>query len=59
MPEPQFFDQKTYAPTHGPARANHGAAGATYDQVYQQGQTDAINAILAALRSAGIISQNP
>lgn len=52
MPEPKFFDEDTSALTHGPAIAN--LTGGAYT-VTEQG---AINAILAALRSAGIIAQD-
>lgn len=51
MPEPQFFDEDTLAPTHGEAIAD---VGGTYDATVQA----AINDILAALRSAGIIAQD-
>lgn len=51
MPEPKFWDEDTSSPTHGPAIAN---VGATYTATEQA----AINAILAALRSAGIIAQD-
>lgn len=51
MPEPKVFDEDTLAFTHGAAIAN---VGATYDATVQ----GAINNILAALRSAGIIAQD-
>jgi uncharacterized phage-associated protein len=51
MPDPRFFDEDTSAWVHGPAIAN---AGATYTAAEQA----IINAILAALRSAGIIAQD-
>ena len=52
MPEPQFWDEDSYAPVHGPAIADlsGGAYGATAET--------AINDILAALRSAGIIARD-
>jgi hypothetical protein len=50
-PQPNQWDEDTNAPTHGPAIAN---AGATYTAAEQ----GIINAILAALRSAGIIAQD-
>ncbi|WP_446224971.1 hypothetical protein ACTWPB_07595 [Nocardia sp. IBHARD005] len=53
MPEPKFWDEDTSAPTHGPAIADP-TGGATVDAPART----AINAILAALRSAGIIAQD-
>lgn len=52
MPEPQFFDEDTLAPTHGEAIAD--LSGGTYTATEEA----AINSILAALRSAGIIAQD-
>lgn len=52
MPEPQFFDEDTHAPTHGPAIAD--LSGGAYNATAET----AINDILAALRSAGIIAQD-
>lgn len=49
MPEPTAWDEDTNAWTHGAAIAD---VGATYDATVQ----GAINDILAALRSAGIIA---
>lgn len=51
MPDPKVFDEDTNAWTHAAAIAN---AGATYTAAEQ----GIINAILAALRSAGIIAQD-
>ncbi|MGP4084172.1 hypothetical protein [Streptomyces sp. KR55] len=51
MPDPKVFDEDTNSWTHGAAIAN---VGATYDATVQA----AINAILAALRSAGVIAQD-
>lgn len=53
-PEPEFFDEDTHAPTHAANIADvPTAAGAT-----AAANATAINAILAALRSAGIIEQD-
>ncbi|MFC9966331.1 hypothetical protein ACFVH4_19050 [Nocardia ignorata] len=53
MPEPRYWDEDTSASVHGPAIADP-TGGTTIDA---QSRT-AINAILAALRSAGIIAQD-
>lgn len=52
-PEPQFHDEDTHAPVHGQHIADP-AGGATVDAESRA----AIVAILAALRSAGIIEQD-
>lgn len=53
MPDPKVFDEDTRAWVHGAAVANP-SGGATVDA---ESRT-AINAILAALRSAGILAQD-
>jgi hypothetical protein len=58
MPEPRFFDEDTYAWTHGPAHADPASPGAAYVQAEVVALRTAIVAILAALRSAGIIQQD-
>lgn len=52
MPEPTVFDEDTNAWTHGPGIAD--LSGGVYDATAE----GAINDILAALRSAGIIAQD-
>lgn len=63
MPQPGNFDEDTGSPTHGPGIANvaSNAIDATYDANEQAVLSDLrtkVNAILAALRSAGIIEQD-
>jgi hypothetical protein len=53
MPEPKFFDEDTYAYTHGEAIPDP-TGGTTVDAEARA----AISGILAALRSAGIIAQD-
>lgn len=58
MPEPKFFDQKTYAVTHGPAITDAVNAVAAPTKAEFDALVAKFNAALAALRSAGIIAQN-
>lgn len=63
MPQPQNFDEDTGSPTHGAAIANVNASAvdATYDANEQAVLSDLrtkVNAILAVLRSAGLIEQD-
>lgn len=58
MASPKFFDKTTYSPTHSASIAPLGAAGASYNQATEQALVDAVNAIIVALKSAGIVS-NP
>jgi hypothetical protein len=62
MPAPQFFDEDTKAWTHGPAIGDiTDTADGTYsanEQTMLNNLKAALNGALAALRSAGIISQD-
>lgn len=58
MASPKFYDKTTYSPTHSASIAPVSSAGGTYNQASEQTLIDAVNAILVALKSAGIVS-NP
>lgn len=58
MPEPKFWDEDTSSPVHGPAPAAVTAAGATYAQAQATSVVDALNIVIAALKSAGILAQD-
>lgn len=56
MGAPRFTDAATHTEVHGPKIDDLANAGTAFDQAKAQAQVDALNAILAALRSANIIS---
>ena len=58
MPEPKSWDEDTSSPTHGPAPTAPTNAGATYVQAQAQSVVDALNVVIAALKSAGILAQD-
>lgn len=58
MPEPKFFDEDTLAPTHGAAPGALTPAAATYAQATAETWVSAINDMIAALKSAGILAQD-
>lgn len=58
MASPKVMDTETHAETHHAPVADVASAPGTLTQAYAQSQTDAVNAILAALRSANIIATN-
>ncbi len=58
MPEPKVFDEDTNALVHGAAVADPASPGAAYVQAEAVAVRNAVAAILAALRSAGIIAQD-
>ncbi|MCP3817828.1 hypothetical protein NLX86_06660 [Streptomyces sp. A3M-1-3] len=58
MPEPKVFDEDTNAWTHGAAIADPASPGAAYAQAEAVAVRNAVVAILAAMRSAGLIAQD-
>lgn len=58
MPEPKFWDEDTSSPVHGPAPTAPTAAGAAYAQAQAQSVVAALNVVIAALKSAGILAQD-
>jgi len=56
MASPKFFDKTTFSPTHSPTIAPISTAGGTYSQASEQTLIDAVNALIAALKSAGIVA---
>lgn len=59
MPDqPTVFDEDTGAYTHGAAIANPASPSAAYTQAEAVAVRDAVVAILAALRSRGIIAKD-
>lgn len=56
--EPSVFDEDTGAYVHGAAITNPASPGGTYTQAEAVAVRDAVIAILAALRSRGIIAKD-
>ena len=56
MAGPQFFDEDSGTAVHGPAPASITTPTGTYSQAQVQSIIDALNVVIAALKSANILA---